>query len=83
MLVLWYGNHGYGSFNAESDIEDLTEPKCRCRVFGGTMAAHAQKGLPAFSIYGRDVQDSDDSTIPNDVAEKILRFAKAAAQSVR
>lgn len=44
-----------------------------------TMAAHAQKGLPAFSIYGRDVQDSDDSTIPNDVAEKILRFAKAAA----
>lgn len=42
------------------------------------MAAHAQKGLPAFSIYGRDVQDSDDPSVPDDVKEKILRFAKAA-----
>lgn len=42
------------------------------------MAAFAQKGLPAFSIYGRDVQDMTDTTIPDDVAEKILRFAKAA-----
>jgi L-fucose isomerase len=42
------------------------------------MAAHAQKGLPAFSIYGRDVQDSDDTSIPADVSEKILRFARAA-----
>ncbi len=42
------------------------------------LAAHAQKGLPAFGIYGHDVQDMDDNTIPNDVAEKILRFAKAA-----
>lgn len=42
------------------------------------MAAYAQRGLPAFSIYGKDVQDMDDSTIPEDVAEKILRFAKAA-----
>ena len=42
------------------------------------MAAHAQKGLPAFSIYGRDVQDSNDSSIPKDVKEKILTFAKAA-----
>lgn len=42
------------------------------------MAAHAQKGLPAFSIYGRDVQDMTDTTIPEDVAEKILRFARAS-----
>ena len=42
------------------------------------MAAYAQKGLPAFSIYGRNVQDMDDRTIPEDVAEKILRFARAA-----
>lgn len=42
------------------------------------MAAHAQKGLPAFSIYGRDVQDVDDATVPDDVEEKILRFARAA-----
>lgn len=40
------------------------------------MAAYAQKGLPAFSIYGHDVQDLDDKTIPCDVQEKILRFAK-------
>ncbi len=42
------------------------------------MAAHTQKGLPAFSIYGHDVQDMDDTSIPDDVAEKILRFAKCA-----
>ncbi len=43
------------------------------------MAAHAQRGLPAFSIYGHDVQDKDDRSIPADVAEKILRFARCAA----
>ena len=42
------------------------------------LAAHAQKGLPAFGIYGHDVQDLDDNTIPADVAEKILRWARAA-----
>ena len=43
------------------------------------MAAYAQKGLPAFSIYGRDVQDLGDSAIPAGVAEKILAFARGAA----
>ncbi len=49
------------------------------------LAAHGQKGLPAFGIYGRDVQDSMDAQIPEDVAEKILLFAKAgiAAKSMR
>jgi len=42
------------------------------------MSAYAQKGLPAFSIYGRDVQDLEDNSIPADVAEKILSFAKCA-----
>ena len=42
------------------------------------LAAHAQKGLPAFGIYGHDVQDLQDNTIPADVAEKILRWARAA-----
>lgn len=42
------------------------------------LAAHEQKGLPAFSIYGRDVQDTEDQPIPADVAEKILRFARCA-----
>lgn len=42
------------------------------------MAAHAQRGLPAFSIYGTEVKDINDKEIPCDVAEKILRFAKCA-----
>ncbi|MCR4914242.1 MAG: L-fucose isomerase [Prevotella sp.] len=42
------------------------------------LAAHAQKGLPAYGIYGHDVQDLADNSIPDDVAEKILRFARAA-----
>lgn len=42
------------------------------------LAAHAQKGLPAFGIYGHNVQDLDDNTIPADVQEKLLRFARAA-----
>lgn len=41
------------------------------------LAAHTQKGLPAFGIYGRDVQDAGDGTIPPDVAAKIVRFARA------
>jgi L-fucose isomerase len=40
-------------------------------------AAHTQKGLPAFTIYGRDVQDIGDTRIPDDVREKVLRFVKA------
>lgn len=41
------------------------------------LAAHNQKGLPAFGIYGHDVQDIGDSVIPEDVQEKLLRFARA------
>lgn len=41
------------------------------------LAGHNMKGLPAFSIYGRDVQDVGDQSIPDDVKEKILRFVKA------
>jgi L-fucose isomerase len=42
-----------------------------------TLAAHNQKGLPAFGIYGRDVQDAGDTEIPGDVREKILQFVQA------
>lgn len=42
------------------------------------LATHAQKGLPAFGIYGHDVQSADAADIPNDVAEKLLRFGRAA-----
>jgi len=41
------------------------------------LAGHNQKGIPAFGIYGKDVQDSDDKSIPGDVQGKLLRFAKA------
>ena len=41
------------------------------------LAGHTMKGLPAFGIYGHDVQDSGDQTIPEDVSEKILRFVRA------
>ncbi len=41
------------------------------------LAAHSQKGLPAFSVYGRDVQDANDTSIPEDVKEKLLQFTKA------
>ena len=42
------------------------------------LATHSQKGLPAFGIYGHDVKEADDTSIPIDVQEKILRFGRAA-----
>ncbi len=42
------------------------------------LASHAQKGLPAFGIYGHDVCDANDTEIPEDVKEKLLRFGRAA-----
>ncbi len=42
------------------------------------LAGHTQKGLPAFGIYGRDVQDASDTSIPEDVREKILQFGRSA-----
>ncbi len=47
------------------------------------LAAHAQKGLPAFGIYGRDVQDAGDTKIPADVKEKLLQFATAGLAAAR
>ena len=41
------------------------------------LAAHSQKGIPAFSIYGRDVQDAGDTSVPEDVKDKILNFVRA------
>ncbi|MEK4670914.1 L-fucose isomerase [Niallia sp. FSL R7-0271] len=41
------------------------------------MSAYAQKGIPAYKIYGKDVKDNDDTAIPEDVKEKILLFARA------
>ncbi|MEJ7682773.1 MAG: hypothetical protein WKG06_33920 [Segetibacter sp.] len=42
-----------------------------------TLAAHNQFGLPAFGIYGRDVQDLEDEIIPEDVKDKVAEFCKS------
>lgn len=74
-------------YGSETMDMDLTTPKA-VWGFNGTerpgavylaavSAAHTQKGLPAFTIYGRDVKDIGDTTIPADVSEKLLRFVKA------
>jgi L-fucose isomerase len=74
-------------YGAETMDMDPTIPKA-VWGFNGTerpgavylaavLAGHTQKGLPAFGIYGRDVQDATDTTIPEDVKEKLLQFARA------
>ncbi len=55
----------------------LTALNVRRCLPAAALAAHSQKGIPAFSIYGHDVQDADDTSIPADVEEKLLRFARA------
>ena len=75
-------------YGSETMDMDPTHPKA-VWGFNGTerpgavylaavLAAHAKKGLPAYGIYGHDVQDITDNSIPQDAAEKILRFARAA-----
>ena len=75
-------------YGSETMDMDPTHPKA-VWGFNGTerpgavylaavLAAHAQKGLPAYGIYGHAVQDITDNSIPQDAAEKILRFARAA-----
>ncbi len=75
----------YGSETMDMDIQ---RPKA-IWGFNGTerpgavylaavLAAHNQKGLPAFGIYGKDVQEKDDTSIPDDVKNKILAFIKAS-----
>ena len=80
-------------YGAETMDMDPTMPKA-IWGFNGTerpgavylaavSAAHTQKGIPAFSIYGRDVQDAGDDTIPQDVQEKLLRFVRAGLATAR
>ena len=74
-------------YGSETMDMDATTPKA-VWGFNGTerpgavylaavLAGHTQKGVPAFGIYGRDVQDAADQRIPDDVSEKILRFCRA------
>ena len=73
-------------FEREGVGGTITVTSCWCNgterpgavYLAAVLAAHAQKGLPAFGIYGHDVQDIEDNSIPEDVAEKILRFARGA-----
>ena len=76
----------YGSETMDMDPQTIkavwgfnaTEPP-GAFYLASVLAAHAQKGLPAFGIYGREVQEADDSeNITDDVKEKLLRFARAA-----
>lgn len=77
----------YWCYGSETIDMDPTIPKA-IWGFNGTersggvylaaaLAGHNQKGIPAFGIYGKDVQDSNDTTIPDDVQEKLLLFGKA------
>jgi len=82
----------YGSETMDMDpvipkaIWGFNGTECPGAVYlAATLAGHSAKGLPAFGIYGRDVQDSGDTTIPHDVRQKLLTFARAglAAASLR
>jgi L-fucose isomerase len=75
----------YGTETMDTDpmtikaIWGLNNPNRPGAVYlAAALAAHAQKGYPAFSIYGRDVQDPDDNVVPEDVQEKIIAFAQCA-----
>ena len=77
MLVLRNRSDGFRSFNTKSNLgfqRDRASWRC---LFASALAGYTQKGLPAFGIYGRDVQDSGDQSIPEEVKGKILRFVKA------
>ena len=75
----------YGSETMDMDKDTITgvcgfngTERPGAVYLAAVLAAHAQKGLPAFGIYGKDVQEADATEIPEDVKEKLLRFGRAA-----
>jgi L-fucose isomerase len=70
----------YGSETMDMDpllpkaIWGFNGPASGAVYLAATLAAHAQKGLPAFGIYGQDVQDSGDND-PGRCAGELPRFA--------
>lgn len=76
--MLWLGDDGHESLLAEAVWGFNGTERPGAVYLAAVLAGHAQKGLPAFGIYGRDVQNLDDNSIPADVSEKILRWARAA-----
>ena len=78
LLVLRLRDDGHGPARCPRPSGASTAPSAPARSISPPCSpAHTQKGLPAFGIYGRDVQDAGDGTIPADVQAKILRFARA------
>lgn len=77
MLVLWYGNDGYVAIHPYCHLGFNGTERPGAVYLAAVLSAHAQKGIPAFGIYGEDVQDGGDTTIPDDVREKLLRFSRA------
>ncbi len=77
LLVLRLRNHGHGPVPAQSGLGFNGTERPGAVYLAAVLAGHNQKGLPAFGIYGRDVQDASDTTIPADVQEKLLQFARA------
>lgn len=75
----------YGSETMDMDIQTIkgvwglnATERPGAVYLASVLATHAQKGLPAFGIYGHDVVDADDETIGEDIKEKLLRFGRAA-----
>ncbi len=77
-LVLRQRNDGHDAEHSQSDLGLQRHRAARRGLSGGSFVRPSEKGIPAFGIYGRDVQDGGDETIPDDVQEKLLQFARAA-----
>ncbi|MFR7952082.1 MAG: hypothetical protein ACLU4P_00515 [Ruminococcus sp.] len=72
-------DNGYGSYRRSKAVWGFNATRRPGAVYlASVLATHAQKGLPAFGIYGHEVLDADDTEMPEDVKEKMLRFGRAA-----
>ncbi len=76
--MLWRRNDGYDPRTIKGVWGFNGTERPGAVYLASVLATHAQKGLPAFGIYGHDVQDADATDIPEDVVEKLLRFGRAA-----
>ena len=78
LLVLWLRNNGYAPALAESSLGIQRHRASGSRLSGCRISRTRTERAACIRYYGHDVQDLDDNTIPADVAEKLLRFARAA-----
>jgi L-fucose/D-arabinose isomerase len=76
LLVLRLGDDGHGPAHPKAVWGFNGTERPGAVYLAAVLAGHTQKGLPAFGIYGRDVQDAGDTGIPADVRDKLLRFAR-------